>query len=167
MTSPVAVPGFDGLTIARATPADAPELLVLQRACWVTEAIDNDRLDIPALHESLDDVRRGIAEQQTWVVRDGARLVATVRGKAVGDAWEVGRLGVVPDLVGRGLGRALLAWIEEHAPADIQRFQLFTGGLSARNQRMYGRAGYELDRIADGVARMSKPARESGAPAAR
>lgn len=167
MVAPIALPGLPQLMIARATATDAPELLVLQRACWATEAIDNDRLDIPALHETLDDVLHGIAEQQTWVVRDGPRLVATVRGKAVGDAWEVGRLGVVPDLVGQGIGRTLLAWIEEHAPAGIHRFQLFTGGRSARNQRMYGRAGYVLDGIVDGVAHMSKPVGESSATPSR
>jgi tRNA (guanine37-N1)-methyltransferase len=157
MPEALELPGFPGLRIARAVAADAPELLVLQRACWVQEAIENDRLDIPSLHESLDDVVRGIAEQQTWVVRDGARPVATVRGKPVGDAWEVGRLGVVPDLAGRGLGRFLLGWVEEHAPDDIRGFQLFTGALSARNLRMYGRAGYVLQRTHDGVAHLTKP----------
>ncbi len=43
--------------IVPATPGDAGELLTLQRACWVQEALANDSLaDIPALHESLDDV---------------------------------------------------------------------------------------------------------------
>ena len=41
-------------TIEPARPADAPELLTLQLACWVTEALVNDDLGIPALHE--DDV---------------------------------------------------------------------------------------------------------------
>ena len=41
----------------RRRPGDAGELLTLQRACWVQEALANDSLaDIPALHESLDDV---------------------------------------------------------------------------------------------------------------
>jgi GNAT superfamily N-acetyltransferase len=159
----VEVPGLEGLEIARAVDADAPELLVLQRACWVAEALVNERLDIPALHESLDDVRRGIEVQQTWVVRDGARLVGSVRGKVHGDAWEIGRLMVAPDLAGRGLGRFLLGWIEQHAPAGLERFELFTGGRSERNQRIYGAAGYVLDEIADGVAHLSKH-REFPAP---
>ncbi len=42
-----------------AGPADAGELLTLQRACWVQEPLANDpACEIPALHESLDDVRR-------------------------------------------------------------------------------------------------------------
>lgn len=150
--------GLGGLRVMRAEVEDAPELLVLQRACWVAEALANDTLAIPALHETLDDVERGIAEQQTWVVRDGARLVGSVRGTISGDAWEIGRLMVAPDLAGRGLGRFLLTWIEEHRPDDVARLALFTGARSTRNLRLYGKAGYALDRTVGGVAHLSKPA---------
>ena len=47
-------PPLDGATIGPAGAADAAELLVLQRCCRVDEAIANDTLDVPALHESLD-----------------------------------------------------------------------------------------------------------------
>jgi tRNA (guanine37-N1)-methyltransferase len=151
-------PGLTGLRIARAEAGDAAELLVLQRACWVAEALANDTLAIAALHETLDDVERGISEHQTWVVRDGPRLVGSVRATMAGDAWEIGRLMVAPDLGGRGLGRFLLAWIEDHRPEAATRFRLFTGARSARNLRLYGSAGYLLDRTTDGVAHLSKPA---------
>ncbi|MEO8529165.1 MAG: GNAT family N-acetyltransferase [Pseudolysinimonas sp.] len=156
--------GFPALRIARADVDDAGELLVLQRACWVAEALANETLDIPALHESLDDVRLGIERQQTWVVRDGGRLVGSVRGKVVGDAWEVGRLMVAPDLAGRGLGRFLLSWIEQHAPEGISTLRLLTGARSERNLRLYGQAGYVVDRSQDGVAHLSKAATESTTP---
>jgi tRNA (guanine37-N1)-methyltransferase len=68
---------------------------------------------------------------------------------------------VAPDLGGRGLGRFLLAWIEDHRPEAAARFELFTGARSTRNLRLYGSAGYELDRTTDGVAHLSKPAGES------
>ena len=51
---------------------------------------------------------------------------------------------VAPDLQGRGLGRALLARIEAAAPPDATSYALFTGAGSARNQRMYKKAGYRL-----------------------
>ena len=156
--TPIEAAELNGLRIARAGAADAPELLVLQRACWVAEALANGTLAIAALHETLDDVERGIAEQQTWVVRDGPRLVGSVRGTTAGDAWEIGRLMVAPDLAGRGLGRFLLGWIEQHRPDGVSRFELFTGALSTRNLRLYGNAGYTVDRTVAGVAHLSKPA---------
>ena len=45
--------------------------------------VANDTLDIPALHESLDDVRASLDTTQTWVARSGGRLVGAVRTSAV------------------------------------------------------------------------------------
>ncbi len=68
--------------IVPAQPGDAGELLTLQRACWVQEALANDSLaDIPALHESLDDVLAWMRTWSTWVVRSEGRLVGAVRGR--------------------------------------------------------------------------------------
>jgi tRNA (guanine37-N1)-methyltransferase len=130
----------------RAAPADAGEILTLQRACWVQEAIANDGLDIPALHETLDDVRAWMAEWDTWVVRRAGRLVGAVRGRLEGDAWDIGRIMVAPDLQGQGLGRVLLEHIQAVAPEQATSYVLFTGAASARNHRMYKKAGFRLRR---------------------
>jgi ribosomal protein S18 acetylase RimI-like enzyme len=135
---------IEGAELRPAVAADAPELLVLQRCCWVDEAIANDTLDIPALHESLDDLRAWLDEWSTWCVRIDGRLVGAVRAIRVGDVWEIGRLMVAPDLSGRGLGRRLLQHAEGEAPAGVTTIELFTGANSTRNIRMYQRAGYEL-----------------------
>ncbi|WP_257425255.1 GNAT family N-acetyltransferase [Nocardioides carbamazepini] len=137
----------DGTPIVRATPGDAGELLTLQRACWVQEALANDTVDIPALHESLDDVRAWLGEWDTYVVRRAGRLVAAVRGRVEhGDTWDIGRIMVAPDLQGSGLGRTLLDHIQAVAPAGVASYVLFTGAASARNQRMYKKAGFRLRR---------------------
>ena len=135
----------DGLDVRAAQPADAAELAVLQRACWVSEAVANGTLDIPALAEDADEVRRRFAEWQTWVVRSAGRLVGSVRARVSADVpgqWEIARLMVAPDLQGRGLGRALLAYAEAAAPAGTSRFWINTGTRSAANLRRYRRAGY-------------------------
>ncbi|WP_436699205.1 tRNA (guanosine(37)-N1)-methyltransferase TrmD [Nocardioides sp. BYT-33-1] len=140
----------DGTPIVRATPGDAGELLTLQRACWVQEALANDMLDIPALHESLEDVRAWLGEWDTYVVRRAGRLVAAVRGRVErgehGDVWDIGRIMVAPDLQGSGLGRILLEHIQAVAPAEVASYVLFTGAASVRNQRMYKKAGFRLRR---------------------
>lgn len=132
-------------SVVPATPGDAGELLTLQRACWVQEALANDSLAaIPPLHESLDDVRAWLGTWSTWVVRNEGRLVGAVRGRLEGTAWEVGRLMVAPDLQGRGLGRVLLAHVEAAAPAEATSYTLFTGARSVDNIRMYKKAGYRV-----------------------
>lgn len=132
----------DELRPARAD--DAPELLVLQRACWVQEAVDNETLEIPALTENLATVSAELTVWTTWVLRRGGRLIGSVRAKLHDGDWEVGRLMVAPDLAGQGLGRLLLAKIEAVAPVQAHRFWLFTGAKSFRNQRIYQAAGYSL-----------------------
>src|SRR6478672_6677916 len=117
-------------------PSDAGELLTLQRACWVQEQQDNPGVEIPALLETLDDLRGWIARDTVLVARSAGRLVGAVRASLLDGAWEIGRLMVAPDLQGRGLGRMLLERIEAAVPHEATSFALFTGAGSLRNQRM-------------------------------
>lgn len=133
-----------GYVVSCATTSDASEILVLQRCCWVTEAIINDTLAIPALHETLDDVADWVRDRCVWTVRVSGRLVAAVRANAEADRWEIGRLMVAPDKRGMGLGRWLLHYAEKAAPEGTRVLGLFTGAKSQRNLRMYAAAGYEL-----------------------
>ncbi|HEX5086358.1 MAG TPA: GNAT family N-acetyltransferase [Nocardioides sp.] len=132
-----------------ARPGDAGELLTLQRACWLQEALANDSLtDIPAIHESLEEVQEWMATWSTWVVRSEGRLVGAVRGRleesADGPVWDIGRIMVAPDLQGRGLGRQLLEHIQVVAPPEATAYVLFTGARSTANIRMYKKAGFRV-----------------------
>ncbi|MBB3040542.1 tRNA (guanine37-N1)-methyltransferase [Nocardioides soli] len=148
---------MDDVEIGPAELADSGELLVLQLACWVAEEHDNPGVRIPALHETHDDVRAWLARDTVLVARSAGRLVGAVRASLDDDLWEIGRLMVAPDLAGRGLGRVLLERIEAMAPAAATTYALFTGAGSARNQRIYRKAGYRLrGEIAPGVVRMTK-----------
>ena len=135
---------------ARLSPADAGEVLTLQLAAWVREALENVTLAIPPLHESVADVARDLADPRftAWGVRlaDGDRLVAMARTslRDEGATAFVGRLGVVPDLHGGGYGSAILAWAEAHVPVEVTRFELVTGALSTTNHAFYARQGYAL-----------------------
>ncbi|MFZ4247052.1 GNAT family N-acetyltransferase [Streptomyces griseoincarnatus] len=122
-------------------PDDAAEVTVLQRCCWLEEALINDTLDIPALHETLDDVRAWLAEWDvTGLWRDG-RLLGMVRTRRDGDDLHIGRLAVVPDLRGLGVGRWLLGRAES-AAEGCRRVLLTTGAASHRNLALYQRQGY-------------------------
>jgi tRNA (guanine37-N1)-methyltransferase len=136
--------------IEPAVASDAGELLTLQRACWLQEAIANGQVDgIPALHESLADVQEWLSQWSTYVVRSAGRLVGAVRGRLEGSdeagwVWDIGRVMVAPDLQGRGLGRALLEHIQAVAAPAATSYVLFTGHQSHDNIRMYKKAGFRL-----------------------
>ncbi len=97
----------------------------------------------PALQEPLDLLSRDVLDAMSFVVRDGDRLIGTVRCELVGeDVWHLGLLMVPPDLWGQGIGRSLLAYAEQAAPPSVMAYQLFTGIDQERNLGMYQRAGY-------------------------
>ena len=80
-------------------------------------------------------------------------------GVAKSEVWDIGRIMVAPDLQGRGIGRQLLTAIEQAAPPDVTGYVLFTGAGSARNIRMYKKAGYRLlgeDPDVPGAVRLTK-----------
>ncbi|GAA2300566.1 bifunctional NAD(P)H-dependent oxidoreductase/GNAT family N-acetyltransferase [Glycomyces scopariae] len=133
------VPGSYARTL---TPDDAAEVTVLQRCCWVEEALVNGTLDIPALHESVDEVRAWLAEWRTTGLWLDGRLLGMVRGRRADDDWDIGRLAVSPDQRGNGLGTWLLRTAEADADPDCKRHILFTGAKSQRNIDFYARQGY-------------------------
>ncbi|MEW9531423.1 GNAT family N-acetyltransferase [Microbispora sp. NPDC049125] len=127
--------------IERAAPADAGEILTLQRAAYVTEAQLYGDPFIPPLVESLGQVRAVIESGVVLKATDGSRVVGAVRGQMSGSTCLVGRLVVAPDRQGQGIGGLLLAALHEAVP-DAAVFDLFTGHLSTGNQRLYRRLGY-------------------------
>jgi NAD(P)H-dependent FMN reductase/GNAT superfamily N-acetyltransferase len=125
------------------TPDDAPEVTVLQRCCWVDEALANETLAVAALHESLEQVREWLATWHTQGLWRDGRLLGMVRARRLGTDWHVGRLGVVPDLRGRGLGRWLLRMAEAAAKPECGRIVLATGTRSRHNISFYRSEGYQ------------------------
>jgi tRNA (guanine37-N1)-methyltransferase len=131
-----------------ATPADAGELLTLQRAAFVAEGQINESLRIPPLTETLVELAASLLTTDTVLVaredtRDG-RLVGTVRGGLRADGvWWVSRLMVAPDLQGRGLGSDLLRWILDAGPAGAP-VELLTGAASRHNLGFYRRFGFRV-----------------------
>ncbi|MFA1546958.1 GNAT family N-acetyltransferase [Actinomadura chokoriensis] len=153
-----------GSYLRRLTPDDAAEVTVLQRCCWVDEGLANDPLTVPALHESVEQVRDWLAAWHAiglW--RDG-RLLGMVRTRRDDAEWHVGRLGVVPDLRGRGLGRWLLQTAEAAADPACRRIVLSTGANSRSNIALYQSEGYLPAPLPgeDGTIRLTKKPLRTG-----
>ena len=133
------------MTIERAVAADAGEILTVQRAAYVSEAQLYGDPYIPALVESLEQLRKIIETAVVLKAVDAGRIVGAVRGQLSGATCLVGRLVVAPDRQGQGLGTALLTALHERMP-EAAAFDLFTGHLSEANLRLYRRLGYRETR---------------------
>lgn len=134
--------------VVRLSVADAGELLTLQRAAYVPQAILHDDLSLPPLTQTFEQL---ITELQDAAVialgiRIGGRLIGSVRLRIRGSTAELGRLIVAPDLQGGGIGTRLLAAAAEQTPPGVARIELFTGERSLDNIRLYERNGYSETR---------------------
>ena len=147
---------------------DAGEVLTLQRAAYVTEAQAHGDVDLPPLRQSATELSTELGREDVLAIGwrdDTGRLVAAVRATvAVEDdtVAEIGRLTVVPDRQGEGLGSRLLDRLERQLPARVRELRLFTGEHSLANHRLYRRCGYaETHRTATpagySLVHMSKP----------
>jgi len=154
--APSALDGMDGVVVSAATPADAGELLTLQRAAYLPEGRLNGSMSIPPLTETLDELAASLRTAATVLLaRAGGRIVGSVRGTLLEDGtWWVGRLMVAPDQQGRGLGSALLRQILGAAPAGAPA-GLLTGAASRRNVTLYRRHGFRV--VDQGVDEVGVP----------
>lgn len=131
---------------ATAVAADAPEIAVVQRACWA-QMVARPELWWGAPAETAEDVARDLAGWSTHLFRSEGRLVASVRVRrdpGSPTTWQIGRVMVVPDLQRRGLGRELVAYAESLAPEDVTTYWLNTAAEVPHLLRLYKRAGYRV-----------------------
>ncbi|MCH8612903.1 tRNA (guanosine(37)-N1)-methyltransferase TrmD [Arsenicicoccus dermatophilus] len=139
-----------------AVAADAAELWVLRAAA--RGARDGDLAEGAASAGE----RARLDGWQTWVVRVGGRLVASVAGRALdAETWQVGRLVVAPDLTGRGLGRALLGYAETAAPTGTRHLVADLADADERARRVARKAGYRparRRRLPEGADEHAHPA---------
>ena len=141
------------VTVRPVRPEDAGEVMTLQRAAFVQEALIYGTPEMPPLTQTLDEVESELQENLGCVALDGARMVGVVRARLDGRLLLVGRIAM--DRAGEGLGTTLLAAVERRgAEAGATEAELFTGSLSEANLRLYEREGYvETERVQgdDGV----------------
>ena len=139
-------------------PRDAGEVMTLQRAAFVQEALIYGSPEMPPLTQTLDEVESELRENIGVVALDGTRMIGALRARVDGDLLLVGRIAIAPDRAGEGIGSALLEAVERRgAEAGATEAELFTGSLSEANLRLYERLGYrETQRVPgdDGTAQV-------------
>jgi GNAT superfamily N-acetyltransferase len=123
----------------------AGELLTLRRAAFVSEAQLYDDPHIPPLTQTLEELRRDLADPDvvTLGAWRGHRLVGSIRVGLEGTKATLGRLAVAPDLQGMGIGTQLLLAVPPHLRPTTSEVWVFTGQDSLQNLAMYTKHGYE------------------------
>lgn len=138
---PVDTAGTIHFTIEEASPEDATDILLVRHAAFRDVAEFYNDPDLPPLKETLEHV---LQEPERYVVLKavaGGRVVGSVRARETEGVVHVGRLAVLPDYQGKGIGTALASAIIERFP-DAVRFELFTGHRSERALAIYRKLGF-------------------------
>lgn len=102
-----------------------------------------------ALRETLEETKRSIADGRTLLAYHSSDAIAepvgTVRYEARPGHLYVGRLAVLPDWRGRGVGRMLMEYVERLAPTmGLTRIRLGTRESMPSNLAFYKQLGYEV-----------------------
>lgn len=138
-------------TVRPIAPGDAGEVLTLQRAAFVSEALIYGDPDMPPLTQTLEELEAELQDNLGCVAVRGTRLVAAARARLDGELLLIGRIAVAPDMQGAGLGSLVLHAVEERGrEAGAAEAELFTGRLSEANLRLYAREGYRETERAGG-----------------
>lgn len=141
------------VVIRRASLEELPAIIKIQHSAFEIESRLYGGRPIPPMWETVDDVAADWPSTLVLVAEVDGQIVGSVRGRLDGDTCHVGRLSVHPEHQGRGVGTQLMLAVEEAFP-QARRFELFTGHLSERNLRLYGRIGYvefRREPVGDGV----------------
>lgn len=142
----------DGIVLSPISVDDAGEVLTVQRAAFVSEALIYGSVDMPPLTQTLEELEAELRAGEGWVARLAGRLVGAIRTREADGLLLIGRIAIAPDQQGSGIGHLLLEAAESTSGAD--EAELFTGSLSEANIRLYERCGYrETERVdkGDGV----------------
>jgi ribosomal protein S18 acetylase RimI-like enzyme len=127
--------------VERATAKDAPEIMVLQRRAYLSEASIYNEYGIPPLTQTLDEMLASFETQIFLKVTSKGRIIGSVRAYVEAGTCFIGRLVVCPDAQNQGIGSRLMKEIEA-VFGQARRFELFTGHRSERNLHLYQKLGY-------------------------
>ena len=142
-----------GLAVRPAVSGDAPGVRALVEAAYAPYVARIGRRPAPM----TADYAALIAEGVVWVAPGPGRLRGVLVMMPEGDHLFLENIAVHPEEQGRGLGRALMAFVDEHARAlGLSAVELYTNEAMTENLAFYPRLGFvEVDRrTEDGFRRV-------------
>lgn len=123
-------------------PATAAEVPAIREVTEAAYRLYRDRLPVAPAPVTADQAAE-VAAGRVWVTGEPVRGVLVLAHRPGHLLLE--SVAVDPGHTGQGLGRALIAFAEEHArQLGLPEIRLYTHALMHENQQLYPRLGYEL-----------------------
>lgn len=150
-----------GIRIQDAEPADAREILELQKLAFQSEAEFYNDYTLPPLTQTLEGMREDFTSQIVLkAVLDG-RIVGSARGYVKDGTGYINRVVVRPEIQNRGIGALIMKAMEERL-AGARRYELFTGRLRTRSLHFYGKLGYTIYKTVPGRVELAYMEKKAG-----
>ncbi|MBW1710273.1 MAG: GNAT family N-acetyltransferase [Deltaproteobacteria bacterium] len=130
------------MKIERSVVEDLPEILILQKLAYRSEAEIYNDFSIPPLTQTLEEIQEDFRRQKFLKALANDKITGSCRAYSKGDTCYIGRLIVHPDFQNQGIGAKLMNKIEAIFK-DAKRFEVFTGHKSERNIYLYQKLGYK------------------------
>ncbi|MGA2443697.1 MAG: GNAT family N-acetyltransferase [Tepidisphaeraceae bacterium] len=128
---------------------DAPEILALQRIAYRThEELYGGEENVPPLMETLPELTEEFSKTRFVKAVVNGKLIGSARALPNEHAAHVSRIMVHPYFQRRGIGRRLLAEIEQALQDDVKLFETAVGGKSEDCIAWLQRQGYRIVQIA-------------------
>ncbi|SOC43890.1 GNAT family N-acetyltransferase [Ureibacillus acetophenoni] len=116
-----------------------------------------------------EEIKQAIANQETYIVMNDNELVATFTLLSKQSEWDfhiwgedhtsntlyLHRLAIVPSYMNKGLGKRILAWIEENT-SNKEYLRLDCVEENKKLNSFYKNSGYELVGVTDGHSKFEK-----------
>jgi len=132
-----------GLIITKATENDLAAILILQKDCYLSEAILYDDYEIPPLLQDLNSILEEYRNGMILTAYLEDRLIGSVRAYEQQGTCFIGKLMVKDEFQNMGIGKQLMKAIELEY-THCKRYELFTGHKSLKNLGLYQKLGYSL-----------------------
>jgi len=129
------------MTIGRAVPLDAPEILALQKIVYQNEAELYDDWSLAPLKQTLEEMKADFGNRVFIKAVVGGKIIGSIRGYMVEDTGHVTRLIVHPYFWRQGIGAKLVQAMEGWLP-DAKRYETFMGQKSLHTMEPYQKLGY-------------------------
>jgi len=128
-------------SIEKAKETDLPQILAIQKRAYQQEAELYNDFSIQPLQQNLESTQKEWQAGTILKAMQDGRIIGSVRAHETDSVCFIGKLIVEPSNQNNGIGRALLAAIEQHFSSAV-RYELFTGHRSEKNIALYKKCGY-------------------------
>ena len=139
--------GTKGMLFRNATDDDLAALLAIQKDAFARYTDHLLPEQIPPLNETLDDMRKDMQYKSIIVACIEESPAGSVRYYNKGGVCIIERLSVTPELQGKGIGRRLIAEVENRVAETAHKIYLETGLLASNLLMFYSKLGFSGEAI--------------------